>query len=433
LFRIFQLNPADGAPSFAEQAKLYYPEDMQRLKDAVEAAVSHGTPYEMELRAVRKDGATRICLGNGHAETGADKRVVFLFGSLQDITERKQAEHDLQESELRWRFAIEGAGDGLWDWNLADNTLFLSKRWKEMLRFTEDEIGTGIDEWEKRIHPEDKAQTLAAVQRYLDGKIPNYVTEYRVLCKDGSYKWILDRGTVISRGEDGKPLRMIGTYSDITERKRVEQALRASISEKEVLMREIHHRVKNNLQMMSALLELQSGYVKDEQVLGYFKDSQQRIQSIAMIHAQLYHNKNLAEIDFATYLHMLVEHLRGQYGALCQQVSIRVNATPCILPVDTAIPCGLVVTELVTNAMKHAFPGGRTGELRIILQASDNGNIVLEVADDGVGMPVEPNPESGKGFGMRVVKLMVEEQLHGKLRIESSHGTRVACEIGVPK
>jgi PAS domain S-box-containing protein len=141
----------------------------------------------------------------------AEKHIVLL--------QRQQ----LQESEFRWKFALEGSGEGLWDWNMADNSMFFSKRWKEMLDYDEDEIGNGLEEWEKRIHPDDKAATLATVQAHLDGKIPVYASEHRVQCKDGSYKWILDRGMVVNRTKDGKPLRMIGTHADITERKQLEQ------------------------------------------------------------------------------------------------------------------------------------------------------------------------------------------------------------------
>jgi diguanylate cyclase (GGDEF)-like protein/PAS domain S-box-containing protein len=132
----------------------------------------------------------------------------------------------LMESEFRWKYAIEGSGDGLWDWNVTDSTVFFSKAWKEMLGHSEDEVGSGLKEWEKRIHPDDKVDTLAAVQAYLDGKTPIYVSEHRVRCKDGNYKWILDRGMVVNRDEDGKPLRLIGTHEDIPERKRLEEQIR---------------------------------------------------------------------------------------------------------------------------------------------------------------------------------------------------------------
>lgn len=141
----------------------------------------------------------------------------------QEIRRREQL---LTESEYRWRFALEGSGDGVWDWDVVNERVFFSKRWKEMLGFADHEIGNGLDEWTSRIHPDDKMETLTNVQAYFDGKIPLYACEHRVRCKDGSWKWILDRGMVVSRDEHGKPLRMIGTHSDITDRKRLEESLR---------------------------------------------------------------------------------------------------------------------------------------------------------------------------------------------------------------
>lgn len=157
-----------------------------------------------------------------------DGSIYGLCGISTDISERKQIEDALRESEYRWKFAIEGSGDGLWDWDVANGTVFFTKRWKEMLGFTEDEIGSGLDEWASRIHPDDKSDVLAVVQEYFDGKIPAYTTEHRVSCKDGSYKWVLDRGIVVSRDAEGKPLRMIGTHTDITEHKQMEEKLRDS-------------------------------------------------------------------------------------------------------------------------------------------------------------------------------------------------------------
>ena len=145
------------------------------------------------------------------------------------LTQNIKHSHELlEESEFRWKFALEGAGDGLLDWNIADNTLFFSKIWKEMLGFGEDEIGNGLEELTTRIHPEDMANAQATLQDYLDGNTPVYVSEYRIRCKDGSYKWIIDRGMIVSRGEDGKPLRMISTHRDITKRKLAEEKLRVS-------------------------------------------------------------------------------------------------------------------------------------------------------------------------------------------------------------
>ncbi len=144
----------------------------------------------------------------------------------------REKDHQLNESEYRWKFALEGSDLGVWDWNLADNTVFFSKRWKEMLGFSENEISSHLDEWSKLVHPDDLQGVLDMIRAYLDGKLPNYDCEHRILCKDGNYKWICDRGIVVNRDASGKPLRMIGTHADITERKCAEQAL---ISSRELL------------------------------------------------------------------------------------------------------------------------------------------------------------------------------------------------------
>ena len=135
-------------------------------------------------------------------------------------------EDELRASEFRWKFAIEGSGDGLWDWDVAHGKIFFNKRWKEILGFTEDEIGNGLAQWENRVHPDDKALTLSMLHDCLSGKSTIYMREHRIRCKDESYKWILDRGMVVLRDEGGKPLRMIGTHSDISERKKMEVAAR---------------------------------------------------------------------------------------------------------------------------------------------------------------------------------------------------------------
>jgi PAS domain S-box-containing protein len=152
--------------------------------------------------------------------------IVSLVRAYQSrLRELEQKEAALRESEYRWKFAIEGSGDGMWDWTIPDRTVFFSTRWKEMLGFADHEIGHGLEEWETRVHPEDKAETLARVQACLDDRTAVYASEHRVRCKDGDYKWILDRGVVVNRDKDGKALRMIGTHTDITQRMRSEREL----------------------------------------------------------------------------------------------------------------------------------------------------------------------------------------------------------------
>lgn len=228
----------------------------------------------------------------------------------------------------------------------------------------------------------------------------------------------------------------LGIFRDITARQQAEQTLIRSLAEKEVMMREIHHRVKNNMQMMAALLELQANHVQDEQSRAYFRDSQQRIRSMAMIHEQLYRNDNIAKIDFSAYLHSLVNSLSSQFGKLASRITVEVHTSDCTLPVDIAIPCGLVVNELASNVFKHAYPDGY-GVLRISLQTTGTGLLVLEVSDDGVGLPAGLDIHKSKSFGMQLLTLLVETQLHGKVIVKNvpdeKPGTRIVCEIGVTK
>ena len=196
-----------------------FPEIPEIWKTAHRRGLAGEIVREDDDRFERVDGSVQWLRWEVRPWYDGENAVGGIIIFTEDITRRKQLEEALRESEHRWKFAIEGAGDGLWDWNLADGTVFFSKTWKEMLGLTEDEVGDGLEEWEKRIHPDDKAATHAVVQGYLDGKTPGYFSEYRLRCKDGSYKWILSRGMVASRDGNGKPLRLIGTHRDIYPRK----------------------------------------------------------------------------------------------------------------------------------------------------------------------------------------------------------------------
>ena len=174
-----------------------------------------GSSFYARLESVQQVAPVELRNGNGGT--------LVVNMAVTDITERKVIEEALKKSEERWQFALEGSRDGVWDWNAQTNEVFFSCQWKAMLGYEEHEIGNTLDEWDKRVHPDDKEQCYLALNRHLSGEAPFYENEHRVLCKDGTYKWILDRGKIRERTEDGKPLRVIGTHSDMTERKRLEE------------------------------------------------------------------------------------------------------------------------------------------------------------------------------------------------------------------
>lgn len=202
-----------------------------------------------------------------------------------------------------------------------------------------------------------------------------------------------------------------------------EELLKESLTEKEVLLREIHHRVKNNLQVMASLLNLQSDYVRDEADLSIFKDAESRIWSMALVHETLYQSENLALIRVREYVESLVGELFSSYGNLGGAVAVNVDVEDVSFGIDTAVPLGLIINELVSNAFKHAFPENMGGEILVGLHVTRGGQFELVVQDSGIGMPEEPAQEREKSFGLHLVKALVR-QLGGELSLRRSEGTR---------
>ncbi|MEJ2590204.1 MAG: PAS domain S-box protein [Candidatus Thiodiazotropha sp.] len=199
-----------------------------RIQADIYSRLANGQRISLELKNRRKDGSLFTCAATISPLTDEQGRIIAYLGTQRDVSKRVQAEAALRVSEERWQYALEGAGEGVWDWDISSNRVYYSRRWKEMLGYAEDEIGDSIDEWSERVHPDDLSRSRAALQRHMNGESADYVNEHRVRCKDGSYKWILDRGQIREWTQDGTPLRMIGTHQDITQRKQAEAALRKS-------------------------------------------------------------------------------------------------------------------------------------------------------------------------------------------------------------
>ena len=210
---------------------------------------------------------------------------------------------------------------------------------------------------------------------------------------------------------------------EISERKRAEEQLKASLQEKEVLLKEIHHRVKNNMQIISSLLDLQANTIQDERVRDLFQGSQQRIRSMALIHEQLYQSSDLARIDFAEYIENLTDRLLYSYGVRAGNITLQLDLTPLFLSVETAIPCGLIINELVSNALKHAFPNSRFGQISITLQRVQAQQLSLQIKDNGVGFPAEIDFRRTASLGLTLVNTLVK-QIKGTIDLYSEDGTQ---------
>jgi PAS domain S-box-containing protein len=219
----------------------------------------------------------------------------------------------------------------------------------------------------------------------------------------------------------GRNRGVIEYVRNITSRKEAEESLKASLHEKEILLKEIHHRVKNNMQVISSLLSLQSRHLEDPQAIAMFRESQHRIRSMALVHEKLYQSQDLSRIDFASYLENLLVYLFHAYPVNARGVRLRTEVESFTLDINTAIPCGLLISELVTNALKHAFPAGDSGEILVSIQPGDGGRYVLKVKDTGVGYPAGLDFSAAETFGMQLVSMLLQ-QLDGTIAMTAAPG-----------
>lgn len=642
------------------------------------ALVSFVLLLSVEMTEAVGHGALAAGIANA-----ALRGLVLLFVALlvsRAVADRAELENRVQErtealrlSEARWQAAVEGNADGLWDWHIPTGRVHFSRVWKRMLGHEDDEVGDGLEEFSSRLHPDDRFRAETAIAEYLAGRSPRYESEFRLRCKDGSWKWILDRGSIVERDDDGRPRRAIGTHSDITRRKLVEQelalfkavieasneavgiadvtggivfvnrahealfgprrgnlrdyfpaasvevfnsriapalargesgeavldaigadggifplwsrtdairdangglqwifgvmhdltdakraeaelraseeryrsvvtavhegivvyaadgrietanpaaarilgltvdqlegrssfdprwetvhedgspfpgdrhpamvtlrtgapesdvimgvrrpdsglawvlintqpigcstkgtpervvvsfaditslrsterSLRALLREKQALLMEVHHRVKNNLQVITSLLRLESGRASEDATRAVLKDMQTRISAMALLHETIYRSESFVALDLSSYLNQLATQF---FRAQVRDGSIRLNldtggaAQP--VAIDQAVTCGLLVSELMTNTIKHAFPAGRGGEVKIGLAAAEDGAVRLTVSDDGVGLPADLAARQANSLGLLLVNDLAR-QLGGSLQTASEGG-----------
>ena len=346
----------------------------------------------VEFTALRADG-TRFPAEISIVSIPLPDALLFT-GYLRDITERKQVED-------RFRLVVEAAPSALLMVNEHGVMTLVNSQTEQLFGYSRAEL---LGQPVEMLVPE---RFWALHPRHREGFFQTPTTramgagrDLFGLCKDGR-EVPIEIGLNPLRTEEG-PL-VLASIIDITERVQAAQRLMNSLREKEVLLREIHHRVKNNLAVIGSLLYLQSSTTQDEQTLRMLQNCRDRVHSMALVHERLYRSEDLASVDFAEYTEELTSQLFRNHVLSTDTIRLKLEVEKIPLDIDRAIPCGLILNELISNALKHAFPNGRSGEIRVSLQRTQNGGLILSVADNGVGLPDEATLQTRRSLGLRLV------------------------------
>lgn len=348
--------------------------------------------------------------------------------NARDVTERENMAQALRESEERYRLHFTNVNDVVYSFDSQLRVTSVSPSVKRILGYTPEElIGISLMNPDELalLKPEYFEKAATEAFRVLNGERIEG-TLYEFIAKDGRCFTAEISASPIFR--DGQVIGVVNVARDITERVQAEMLLRASLQEKEVLLKEIHHRVKNNMQIVASLLNLQSGKIASPEMRAHFEDSQNRIRSMALVHERLYRSEDLARIDFGEYVRDLSSHLMQGYRSQCKKVEIVIDVEPIQLDVDTAVPCGLIINELVSNALKHAFANGTEGIIKIEARREGVDAYCLSVRDNGVGMPSDIDLTRSKTLGLQLVSSL-SKQLNGVVSLDTENGTRVALRF----
>jgi len=393
---------------------------------------------------------------------------IGLFAIITDILQQKNVEKALRESDERLSATFDQAAVGIAE-ILPDNRISRSNRkFSGIIGYTPAEL-SGMNLWEL-IRPEEQLNHYDALVQVISGHLmPDYSAELRVQKKDGERVWcqlfvsavrdetgenkyfilVLEDITARKRAEEELALlnasledRIIGRTADllsaneclvqeVDSRKRAEACLKGTLDEKEVLLKEIHHRVKNNLQIIISLLYMQAEKTADPVSAGLLNDSQLRIQSMALVHQRLYQSGDLASIDFDGYVNSLVTSLMTSYGVDRTRISVSVDVKNIPISINSAIPLGLIMNELVSNALKYAFPPGHRGEITI--RGKEEGDTrVFRIKDNGVGIPETTDWEHLDSLGLNLVR-MLTRQMKGAILLSRGNGTEFILSVPVEK
>ncbi|MFA4859782.1 PAS domain S-box protein [Methanoregula sp.] len=340
--------------------------------------------------------------------------------------ERKKVMEELKVSEEKYRSLVEQTNDLVFQINSAGEITYISPNVSSILGYAAE---NGLGKNPTDFMPKDQMGIFSRMhERNVQVKEPISGVELTFLDKRGIPHIFEINGTP-HFGPDGTFIGFSGIARDITERKALQDKVEASLKEKEILLKEIHHRVKNNMQVISSLLNLQARLIKDDASREVIRESQNRVMSIALVHEKLYQSKNLAEIDYLDYLKKIADYLIQSYGILPGTIEIRIHAENIFIPINKAIPLSLIINEMMSNSIKYAFPHNRKGTIEVDLTKEDD-RFMLVVRDDGVGLPEHVMLDQTDSLGLQLINSLVG-QIQGTISLNRTAGTEYRIDFTI--
>ena len=374
----------------------------------------------IETIAINKDGKEIPVLFSSTVMKDANDIYLGDVCLAHDITERKKAELSLLESEDKFRNVVETCTDGIWIIDLEGKLIWANETCYRMIGYKSFTEIKGISFLDYTKGKDSRRLFILFVKML---KSEESIIDYEFTAYDKfDRKMIIETSATVRYNPQGEPIGFQGFSRDITHKIQMQNSIAESLKEKELLLREIHHRVKNNMQIISSLLTLQSRYIDEEKYLEMFNESRNRIKSMALIHEKLYQSSDLSGINFREYIKYLARGLFQSYN-MSKQIDLQIDVRDIFLDIETALPVGLLLNEMISNSLKHAFIDDSSGKIIITLSRADDHVFSLVYTDDGKGIPDAVDFKNLKTLGMQLIMDIVEGQLNGKIELIKHHGT----------
>jgi len=390
------------APLFQGDDNLFYVESWQR----------------------RKDGQKRLLAWWCRVLKDTEGNVIGALSTARDVTDQKQVENELRRSEERYKGLVTSMPDAMLVMDIDGRIDYVSRQTLKLHGYKSEKELIG-SKFLNLISPESKAQAIIYLHKTLkEGFVHNQ--EYTMLKKNGE-KFVGEISTSLLRNEKNKPMHFAVTIRDVTERKKSDDQLKRSIKEKEFLLQEIHHRVKNNLQIISSILDMSSMRVKDENAVDLIADARSKIQSMAFIHSQLYKSDRFEKIEMGAHIEELLSYLLEVY-TLGKNIIPYIDIKDVFLSLTQAIPCALVMNELISNALKHAFKPEQKGVIEVSMKVTGN-KVMAYIRDNGIGIEENLDIYTTRSLGLKLVKNLIEKQLKGNIRVKKNKYTEFSFDF----